>query len=870
MAGFALRQAARETRASWRRVGLYMASITLGVAALVAINSFRANVQASVGGSARELLGADLRLRSSMPFPPAVQAVVDSMARSGYRLDYETDLVSMGLAARTGLTRLVRVVGMGDALPFYGRYVTQPAGVWQRFRQENGALVDPGVLLQLGMRVGDTILLGTRRFPVIGTVLSGGSDVSLQSAFAPRVFVSLPALRSTGLLAFGSLARYEVYMAVPSAGERERFVNGHRDAFRAVDVDVHTAEHIAEEITESLSMLSKFLGLVGLAALLLGGVGVGSAIHVFIKGRLETVAVLRCLGATQREVFAAYLLQSAFLGLLGSAAGAALGIAVQAVLPRLMPIALEVPFALDPPAILAGLATGVWVAAMFALLPLLGVRDVAPLQALRRDYEPPRRRLDWRRALAYVLLAGSILALSVWQAPALRIGLAFALALALVALILWLIALALVHGTRRFFPEHARYVVRQGVSNLFRPHNQTVAVTLALGFGIFLVATLYLVHGAILDRIAVSGIASRANLLLFDMQPTQVPGVRAVLARRHLALMDVTPIVPARIAAVKGRPVADILATLPRHRPGEVRDEPPDRPPQQGQRGGAQAPRQPHAWALRREYRNTYRDTMTSSETLVAGRWWPRGSRAGAVPQVSLEEGVAGELGVALGDTITWDLRGVMVPSVVTSLRRVQWARLSANFFVVFQPGAIDAAPQTDVALVNVPGGDNALARVQAELVRAYPGITMLDLSLIQRTLDAVLGKVTLAVRFLALFSLGAGLIVLIGALATSRFQRVRESALLKTLGATRRQVLQVLFTEYAALGLLAGLTGTLLAVAGGWALVHFFFKFAFRPPVLSLLASWAIVAALTVAVGLLNSRDVLRRPPLAVLREAE
>lgn len=871
MAAFALKQAARETRASWRRVGLYMASITLGVAALVAINSFRANVQASLGTSARDLLGADLRIQSSTPMPPVVTAVVDSLARAGRRVDYQTELISMGLATRTGLTRLVRVVGMGDALPLYGRYETEPAGVWRRFRREDAALVDPAVLLQLGMHLGDTIAVGVRRFPVIGTVQRGGSDVSLQSAFAPRVIISRAALRTTGLLAFGSLARYEAYAAIPSASERDRFVNGHREAFRSANVELQTAEHIAEEITESLSLLSKFLGLVGLAALLLGGVGVGSAIHVFIKGRLDTVAVLRCLGARQREVFTAYLLQSAFLGLAGSAVGTLLGIAVQAMLPRLMPMSLQIPFALDPPAILAGLATGVWVAAIFALIPLLGVRDVAPLQALRHDYEPPRRRLDWRRALAYLLLAGSIVALSVWQAPQVGVGLAFAAALALVGLVLWLIALALVRGTRRFFPNGARYVVRQGISNLFRPHNQTVAVTLALGFGIFLVATLYLVHGAILDRITVSGIASRANLLLFDMQPTEVAGVRALLARRGLALQDVTPIVPARIAAVKGRPVAEILAQHEaEHRQSEVQGQGQGQRRGQGQQRGPGERQGPRGWVLRREFRNTYRDSMTSSETLVAGHWWPRHSRSGDVPQVSLEEGVASDLGVGLGDTITWDVRGVTVPSVVTSLRRVQWARMSANFFVVFQPGAIDSAPQTEVALVNVPGGDAALARVQSELVRAHPGITMLDLSMVQRTLDSVLSKVTLAVRFLALFSLGAGLIVLIGALATSRFQRVRESALLKTLGATRRQVLQVLFTEYAALGLLAGLAGTLLATAGAWALVHFFFKFGFRPPVIELAASWAAVAALTIAVGLLNSRDVLRRPPLAVLRDAE
>lgn len=861
---FALRQAARETRASWRRVGLYMGSITLGVAALVAINSFRANVEDSVGASGRELLGSDIRLRSSVPFPKPVQAVLDSMARAGHPVDYAVNLASMALAPRTGLTRLVQVRGTGNALPMYGHWDTDPPGAWATFRGHDGAVVDPPILLQLGIHVGDTLAVGTRRFPVLGTLQGSGGEVLLQNSLAPRVYIPLGALDSTGLLAFGSLARYEVYLKVPRAADRTRFLDRYRERFRGADIGVDTAEHMAEEVTEALGLLSKFLGLVGLAALLLGGVGVASAIHVFIKGRLETVAVLRCVGATQRAVFGAYLLQSAFLGFAGAAAGAVLGIGVQALLPRVLApfLSVSVPFALSPTAILAGLGTGVWVAAIFALIPLLAVRDVAPLQALRHDYEPPRRRFDWRRGVAYVLLIASLLALSMWQAPTWTAGVAFAVALALVGGILWLIALALVHGTRRFFPSHARYVVRQGISNLFRPHNQTAAITLSLGFGIFLVATLYVVHGAILDRIAFGGQQSGANLLLFDVQPSQVAGVRGILAARGVALKDVTPIVPARIQSINGKSVAQILATLPRRPPGQPRARGDRHPPAQ--------PGQPQPWALRREYRNTYRDTLVATEAVVAGRMWPRGSRAGAVPLVSMDEGVARDLGVAVGDTITWDFRGVTVRSVVGSLRRVQWARFSPNFFAVFQPGAIDEAPQSMVALARVAGGDSALARVQGDLVRAYPGISTLDMSLVQRTLDSIIGKVTMAIRFLALFSLGAGLIVLIGALATSRFQRVRESALLKTLGARRRQVLQVLFTEYLALGVLSGLAGTLLALAGGWALVHFFFKFPFRPPVAPLVAAWVIVALLTVVVGLANSRDVLRRPPLAVLREAE
>jgi putative ABC transport system permease protein len=246
----------------------------------------------------------------------------------------------------------------------------------------------------------------------------------------------------------------------------------------------------------------------------------------------------------------------------------------------------------------------------------------------------------------------------------------------------------------------------------------------------------------------------------------------------------------------------------------------------------------------------------------------PLARSASGPARISIEEGLAQQLHVHLGDTLTWDFHGVPIPSVVASIRRVEWARFEPNFFVVFEPGSIDDAPQTFVALSDIPDRTQR-ARVQAELAHRFPNISALDLSLLQETLDRIIGKVSLAVRFLALFSVAAGVLVLIGALSTSRHQRIRESALLKTLGATRRQITRILFTEYAALGLLAGLAGTLLALGGAWALTRFFLEIPFRPPLLPLIGAWLLVAALAVAIGVLSSREVLRRPPLAVLRDA-
>ncbi len=840
-APFALVHAWRETRASARRLGLYMGAITLGVAALVAINSFRANVTASIQGQARELLGADLRLSSSSPFPASVAALVDSLSAAGDSVARVTGLVSMALAPRTGATRLIQLRAVEPGWPFYGDVPTEPAGLWSRFRASGDALVDPALLVQLGVRIGDTLSIGQSRFRIAGTV-DAPAEIGFQTAVGPRVFIGSRQLAATGLVRFGTLARYEAYVRMPARATQDAFTAAHRDLLREQHVGVTTAEDRAENLTEDLGNLSRFLGLIGLTALLLGGIGVASAIHVFIKEKIPTVAVLRCLGARQRTVFGAYLLQAAALGLAGSAAGVLVGIAAQAALPAVLRpfLPVDVGFSLNATAIVAGLVVGLWVAAIFALIPLLSIRDVTPLQALRQGFEPAERARDPLRGVAYGALAASILALSIWQAPTWRTGLAFACGLAVTVGVLWLVALGVVRATRRFFPTRARYVVRQGVSNLFRPHNQTVAVTLSLGFGVFLIGTMYLVQRNLLDKIRLRDDTMRANVLLFDVQPDQVRGVDSLFTARGAPLHEITPIVPARIAAVNGRSVQQILADTTIHR---------------------------HRWALRREFRNTYRDTMTATERITAGHWFRGPHRAGQPARISVDEGVAQELGVGLGDTITWNFNGASIPSVVTSLRHVDWGRFAPNFFVVFEPGVLDQAPQTVVALARIADATRR-AEVQRDLVQRYPNVSVLDLQMLQRTLDSILSRVALAIRFLALFSIGGGVLVLIGALATSRFQRTRESALLKTLGASRRQIRTVLLTEYLALGVLAALTGSALAGLAGWALVSRFFHLPFRLPVPGLLLLWAGVAALTVAVGLFNSRDVLRKAPLVVLRE--
>ncbi len=846
---FVLRMALRESRAAWRRIALYTGAITLGVAALVAINSFRADVIAGVHAEARVLLGADLEMFSRQPFPPEIQQALDSAAQTGTPISYATHFASMALAPRTGLTRLVNVRAMMGGYPYYGRIETEPAAAWSQLGTGRHALVDPGVLVYLDARVGDTLRVGQAAFVIGGVVTKVPGDIGLRTAIGPSVYIPRAYVEETGLIQFGSLVRYLAYLQIPDIEQLEGFLDTWGERMRDLRVGYDTVEEREEEWAESLDALARFLGLVGLIALLLGGIGVASAVHVFVKRRLDTVAVLRCLGASQRTVFSVYLVQAALMGALGSLVGVALGLVVQWSLPGVLEdfLPLDISPVLHAGPVLTGLGIGIWVAVLFGLLPLLTVRDVAPLQALRRAYDTPPARRDPARLLTYAALALTAVGLSVSQAPGLAAGLAFAAAIAITTGALWLVAKGLTRATRRFFPRRAPYVVRQGVANLFRPHNQTVSVILTVGFGLYLLGSLQVVQRNLLDQFAFDVRPDRPNLVIFDIQLDQREGVASLLRERGLGTQEFTPIVPARIAALNDHSVSELLDDTT----------------------GAG----PSRWALRREYRNTYRDTLVSSEELTAGAWWeePRPEAApGAeppLPRISLELDVADELQVEVGDRITWDVQGVRLETEIASLRRVDWARFEPNFFAVFEPGVLESAPQIFVTLGRVEG-DARRAEVQRDLVQRYPNISALDLSLVQETIDTILGSVAVAVRFMALFSIASGMIVLIGAIGTSRYQRLRESVLLKTIGARTPQVTRILATEYLALGTLAALTGLLLSAVAGWALVTFFFEMTFRLPLLPLLGLGLATVAITILVGLLSSRDVMRRAPLAVMRE--
>jgi putative ABC transport system permease protein len=837
----------RESRTARRRLALYMSSISLGAAALVAIDSFAANMTASVHEQARALLGGDVSLTSREPLPAAVERLVDSLARTDVGVTEVTGFASMALIPRTGLTRLASIRAVGEGYPFYGEIRTEPAGRWATLQAGRHAIVDPALLASLDARLGDTLTLGTGRFVITAALKDVPGEPGIAAAIGPRIYVPSRYLPETGLLVFGSRAEYQTLFRLPATVSATRFVARFNKRLTGERIRLRTVAENEYNLTESIDQLRNFLGVVGLIALLLGGVGVASGVHAFVTRKIETVAVLRCLGATSRQVLAIYVLQAAVMGITGAVAGAALGVALQFALPNVLAdfLPVDVHVSLTPVAVLVGLAVGLWVALVFALRPLVALRRVSPLQALRReaDAEALRRaRRDPARWAVSAAIAASVVGIAVSRAGALREGLWFSAGIGGALAVLWASAALVTWLARRAVRARWPFVLRQGVASLYRPGNQTRAVALALGFGVFLMSSLYQVQTNLLRQFGGRLAASRANIVFFDIQEDQAPGVDSLIRAAGFAVVQEAPIVPMRIAQINGRSVSELMAdtTSARRRAG---------------------------WALRREYRSTYRDTLVPSERIVAGRWFS--GRGTPIDEASFEEDVARELKLRVGDTVTWNVQGVTVRTRVANFRDVNWARFEPNFFVVTNTAALAGAPKQFVVLAHVPTPAQ-VARLQRDVVRRYPNVSSLDLTAVQRTVARVIGRVTTAVRFMALLSLALAVPVLFSAVAATRRDRLREGVLLKTLGATRRQVRRIMLAEYAVLGVLGSLTGVVLSVAAAWALVRFVFQVPrFAPAVLPAAAVAAAMVGLAVTIGLLTGREVFAETPIAALREA-
>ncbi|HVZ76466.1 MAG TPA: ABC transporter permease, partial [Gemmatimonadaceae bacterium] len=481
----------RESRTARRRLLLYMSSIALGVAALVAIDSFADNVTRSVHEQSRALLGGDLSLTSNAKFTAPVEQLFDSMTTAGVQLARQVTFASMALAPRTGQTRLAQVRAVTPGYPFYGQIETDPATGWGALQQGPVAVVDPSLLVALDVHVGDTLSIGNMKFTIAAELRNVPGEVAVTAAIGPRIYIPAQYLAQTGLLVFGSRADYETLVKLPPGMTADQFSDRFGGRLARQKVRVHTVAQNEYNLSNAIDQLRNFLGVVGLVALLLGGIGVASGVHAFVMRKIDTVAVLRCLGATSNQVAVIYVLQAAAMGLVGAAAGTALGVAFQFAMPNVLKdfLPVDVSVRLSPEAILLGLGIGVWVALVFALRPLLSLRGVSPLQALRRESDATVLRAARRDSATSVVtfaIVGSVLALALTRADTVAHGVWFAIGITLAVGILWVVSALMARAARGLARPSMPFVLRQGIANLHRPGNQTRAVILSLGFGVFL------------------------------------------------------------------------------------------------------------------------------------------------------------------------------------------------------------------------------------------------------------------------------------------------------------------------------------------------------------------------------------------------
>ena len=831
----------RDSRASRRRLVVASLSIVLGIAALVAIGSFNANLQQAIDDQARTLLGADLRVQGRAAFTAEVAEALDAL---GGRQSDEIALSTMIVFPTAGNgTRLATLRALQGGYPFYGDFQTVPADAPARLAAGGKvAVLEETLMAQFGVGVGDPIKLGTETFTVVGALRQIPGDSAMVAMLSPRVFIPLDELEGAGLLGPGSLARHRRYIVFDDERDPQQVERQLRRAFQGDHLGYETVEERKEELGQSLKNVYSFLSLVGFVALFLGAIGVASAIHVHIRQKISTVAVLRCLGASARTSFGVYLVQGVALGLVGSVIGAMAGIGVQVALPKLVGelLPFDVDFFIAWRSVFQGTGAGLLICVLFTLLPLLAVRRVSPLVAIRAQVSDVDAKGDPWRWVVYGLIFAAVVGFAVMQAPRIRIGLGFVAMLAISFAVLGGLGKAVAWAARRFTPKRAPYVWRQGIANLHRPNNRTVLLLLALGLGTFLIVTLALTRATLLAQISGAGGSDRPNLLFFDIQDDQIGPLRELLGREGAPLQADAPIVTMKVSKIRGRAVSEIL----RDRSNDVAD-----------------------WTLRREYRSTFRaDLNERTEKLVAGEWVGEVATGVDIVPISMEQGLAEQMKINLGDEVEWDVQGLPLMTRVASLREVEWRRMEPNFFVVFPVGVLEPAPKFFVAATRVATPADS-ARVQQAVVALLPNVSAIDLQLVLETLDGIFEKVQFVIQFMALFTVVTGVIVLAGAVMSGRLQRLREVVLLRTLGATSRQLWQIQLVEYAVLGALAAVVGCGLAAVANVLLAHFVFETTSVFSVSTLVVSMVTVAAITLTTGLLSNRGVTNHPPLEVLR---
>jgi len=847
--------AAREMHSSRGKFFFVILSVAIGVAALTGVRGFSASFRTALLNRARSIMAADLSARMFQQPTPEQQEGLDEIAASGVEITPVTELLSMASSAKTLDPLLVSLKGVDPArYPFYGEVELGPAAPLKTMLTPETVVVADDLLVRLNMKVGDQLKIGTQFFRIASVVVNEPDRLSSTFAAGPRVLISREGLEASGLLAPGSRAGQRFLFKVPKprsgAAISDKAVADLKARLEKLlpEAQVIDYRETNPALTQGLDRATSLLSLMSLVALVLGAIGVAMAMRAHLQQRLDTIAIMKSLGARSGQVIKIYLLQTLLLGAAGGVLGVALGVGVQLSFPYLLAklIHVDTELHVQLSTVFTGLAVGILTTLLFTLPPLLDIRAVRPILILRRavdDSEDPFVAGIWRKVTknvaqigAAVLILAGLAAIATTLSDSVVVGQVFSLGLVGVLGVLLCASAAVLAGLRFFLSKtrlHLPSSVRHGLANLYRPGNPSAALLAALGMGVMQIMTVYLVQRAVVSELHISAAPNLPNVFLIDITNTEIGGVRTLLKAQHsvTAEPEMLPVVSSRVIDIDGVPANEAkLKNFPRR--------------------------------MLRSISLTWSANAPPGTKVVEGKWWTAGEKG---PVVAVEQRVSQRLGVHVGSHITFAAQDTQIVATVVALTKADGQHAYSRAEFILPQAPLAGLPVVWYGGVHVDPAH--VGELQRALYAAYPTVTVINVAQALETVRAVVIQITYVIQFLAAFSIFAGVIILASSIAGTRYRRIREVVVLKTLGATRRRIATVFSIEFAVLGLVAGVVGILFAnIIARVLLTRMTVAYHFQ-------WTWTVgallgTAALTVATGWLASHRILGRKPLEVLRE--
>ncbi len=832
---YALQLARRELRGGIRGLGVFLGCLVLGVTAIAAIGSVAASVTAAIKADARDLLGGDAEAR--LAYRRANSAEHEFLSQSGA----VSEIATMRSMARTpdgGRRSLIELKAVDQAYPLYGTLVLSPAqnlaaalgpheGIY-------GAAVDPAILSRLGLTIGDRIKIGDAVLQLRATIVREPDAAMGGLIFGPRVLVSSNALVATGLIRPGALVNYHYRLRLPSGVDPRAWAATARAAFPQAGWQIRSFGEASPSLQRLIDRVGMFLSLVGLTALLVGGVGIGNAVRGYIAGKTTTIATLKCLGASNRLVFAAYFAEIMAVALLGIAIAIVLGalapLAAAPLLSGVLPVSLRI--AVYPAPLAVAALFGVLATLVFSLWPLAAIGRISAGALFRDTVDRTRRRIPFTVLGTTAVLMVGFAVLAVVTAHDRRVALWFVGGAIAAFAFFWAAGAAIMSFAGKL-GRPRRPTLRLALANLHRPGAPTAQILVSLGIGLTVLVAVALIEGNLAREVESQLPAEAPAFFFIDIQPDQLAGFAKIVSATPGAHFDEVPMMRGRITRLNGIPVEE-AAVAPEAQ-----------------------------WALRSDRGLTYAATLPRGSQIAAGRWWSPDYQG--PPLVSFDAALARGMGLKVGDTLTVNLLGREITATIANLRSIDWERLGINFVMVFAPGTLEHAPQTHLAAVYLPQAE------EEDLVRAvtegFPNISAIHVREALAAVDRIISVIGHAVRLTALVTVAAGALVLGGAVAAGHHRRVYDAVVLKVLGATRGAITRAFLIEHGIIGIVAAIVASALGTVAAYFVVTRLMKtdWVFLPAPLV----WTVAAAtlLTVALGFAGTWRALGAKPAPYLR---